>query len=194
MGYISQTQGDDSGSEYDDDVNEGESDVELAEDLTANPKAKRKTSAYRKLGWEQFCVGVTKENLDDKLWRLSEHEWGGTKANSIFLIQGKEVETKKTVKKWYKCAFHNQSNCRRYYQSVLNKETGLYTILIAGGTEHSNHSVKLTKGAHKTALVAGVSSPSDLRKGPKRALGSFFLTRKLKESGQLRVKFSQKEQ
>ena len=133
--YISQTQGDDSGSgsELDDVVDE-----EVSEDLTANPKAKRKMSVYRKLGWEEFCVGVAKENLDDELWRLSEHEWGGTKANGVFVIQGNEMETKKAVKQWYKCAFHYHSNCRKYYQTVLNKETGLYTILIAGGTEHSD--------------------------------------------------------
>ena len=155
-------------------------------------KPKHVMSSYRKMGWVKRSTGIPKEKVDDELWRLAELEWGGNKANGVFFIGGKESETKADFKKWYKCAFCYQSNCRKYYRVVTSKSTNLRTIQVAGGTDHSDHSVKLTRGAHKNALVAGITSPGDLKKGPKKVLGR--ANRKLKNSGELALKFTREEQ
>ena len=136
--------------------------------------AKRKGSkSYKRYVWETWSPGEEQyiykmSDVSEALWVLAAQEFGGKKANAVFVVRGAKRETKlKEIRTWH-CAFYNCCGCERRYQVVYWKEENRWSIEIAKNTKHK-HGVS-TGGMMKQALVACLDSPSKLHKAPKSLL------------------------
>jgi hypothetical protein len=81
--------------------------------------------------------------------------------------------------KLYRCAYYNQCKCPARFRTLEDLETGEIELQKATNIEHGDHSVNnMKRGASKHTIIAAVSSPSHLRKGPKQLLGKAARTLK----------------
>ena len=144
------------------------------EDNFEDEEIAKKKGTYNHYEWKSWSPGdgqyiYQESDVPEALWVLAAEEFGGRKANAVFVVKGPKRETKsKEIRTWH-CAFHNSCGCPRRYQVIYWKEENRWSIEIAANTEHKHGASNV--GLMKQALVACIDSPSKLNKGPKALIG-----------------------
>ena len=159
--------------EYCQPVVPSDDDDNFEDDETCKKKGIKSNKHYQWETWSQagaddpYLYQVS--DVPEALWVLAGVEFGGKKANAVFVVKGAKRETKSKEFRTWHCAFYNCCGCERRYQVIYWKEENRWSIEIAKNTEHKHG---LSKGGLvKQALLACVNSPSKLHNAPKSLIG-----------------------